>query len=399
MYSAIKSASLERQYQATNDHRLNIIMWNDVVAAVVWFVMAGVAIACGVGGGGIYVPLGILLLHFSPKQSSGLSQASIFGASLGGLFLNCRDTHPTAAVTITDTTQQSDTITDPDACSIEQREHENTSTRQVLYTRPLIHYDMALFLAPLEMAGGVLGVLVQTILPNWLYLFIASVVLSFVAYKTYTKFLDVHRNEVTQAAEDTDEMNKSVEEQVDSMQRDAIEFVPCIGMDCIGMPLDDNCSETEGLVTMHKVQKKQLDETASLEPDNEQDAILRKQYLKDDMRQYPAEKIIALIILWIGLFLITLVKGGKGVESLIGITCKSEWYEVLIALQFAWMLGFSLIFGLRLVTGQKNRMAVRYPCQPGDPVWNSKSLRFFGCCTFVAGIVAGLIGVGGGMVS
>jgi hypothetical protein len=60
-----------------------IYWWNDIVGAVVWFFMAGVAISCGVGGGGIFVPLGILLLQFSPKQSSGISQASIFGSSLG----------------------------------------------------------------------------------------------------------------------------------------------------------------------------------------------------------------------------------------------------------------------------------------------------------------------------
>ena len=46
------------------------------------------------------------------------------------------------------------------------------------YTRPLIDYDMALFLAPMEMAGAVLGKLIQAILPNWLYLMIASVILA-----------------------------------------------------------------------------------------------------------------------------------------------------------------------------------------------------------------------------
>jgi hypothetical protein len=51
------------------------LWWRDLVGLVVWFVSAGVATACGVGGGGIYVPLGIILLNFAPKSSSGLSQA------------------------------------------------------------------------------------------------------------------------------------------------------------------------------------------------------------------------------------------------------------------------------------------------------------------------------------
>jgi len=33
---------------------------NDIFGAIVWFFAAGIATACGVGGGGIYVPLGII---------------------------------------------------------------------------------------------------------------------------------------------------------------------------------------------------------------------------------------------------------------------------------------------------------------------------------------------------
>jgi len=130
----------------------------------------------------------------------------------------------------------------------------------------------------------------------------------------------------------------------------------------------------------------------------EEELALRKQYLEDDMRQYPKEKIAALIVLWIGLLLLTLFKGGKGVESLVGITCASPWYGVLIALQFTWMFAFALYYGLKLVSKQKARVAVRYPYLPDDPIWDTASLRFYGAFTFVAGVIAGLIGIGGGMV-
>ena len=48
--------------------------WNDVAGLGVWFFGAGLAISVGVGGGGIYVPLGVLLLRFGPKAATGLSQ-------------------------------------------------------------------------------------------------------------------------------------------------------------------------------------------------------------------------------------------------------------------------------------------------------------------------------------
>ena len=37
-------------------------LWRDAAGTAVWFLAAGVATACGVGGGGVYVPLGIILL-------------------------------------------------------------------------------------------------------------------------------------------------------------------------------------------------------------------------------------------------------------------------------------------------------------------------------------------------
>ena len=48
-----------------------------------------------------------------------------------------------------------------------------------------------------------------------------------------------------------------------------------------------------------------------------------KTLLEEDSRQYPAEKLGALVVLWIGLVLLTFFKGGKGVDSIIGITCAS----------------------------------------------------------------------------
>jgi uncharacterized membrane protein YfcA len=138
---------------------------------IIWFLTAGVATAAGVGGGGIYEPLGILLLQFSPKASSGLSQASIFGASLGGLILNLPNRHPNVHI-------------------------KNLGQDGRDYKRPLIDYDMALFLSPMEMAGAVLGVLIQKVLPNWLYLTLAGIILGLTVYKTFSKYFQTHKKEV-----------------------------------------------------------------------------------------------------------------------------------------------------------------------------------------------------------
>ena len=103
---------------------------NDAGAVFVCFVGAGLAMAAGVGGGGFYVALGLILLRFSAKPATGLSQSSVFGASLAGLIINTQSRHPVA-------------------------------------NRPVIDLDVALILAPMKMSGALLGVIVQSTLPNW----------------------------------------------------------------------------------------------------------------------------------------------------------------------------------------------------------------------------------------
>ena len=107
---------------------------------------------------------------------------------------------------------------------------------------------------------------------------------------------------------------------------------------------------------------------------------------------------MGLFILWIGLLLLTLMKGGKGLESIVGITCESPIYAVLIVLQFLWLLGFSAVYGYKLNRDQAKRVAVNYPFFEADPVWDMSVLKTYGIFTFVAGVVGGLIGIGGGMV-
>ena len=95
---------------------------------------------------------------------------------------------------------------------------------------------------------------------------------------------------------------------------------------------------------------------------------------------------------------IIFLKGGKGVDSIIGITCSSPWYAVLIACQFLWLLGFAGLFGYRIVKGHKEKVACDYPFHQNDVLWDGAKLRFYSFFTFIAGVVAGLIGIGGGMI-
>mmetsp|Transcript_29970 Transcript_29970/g.71972 ORF Transcript_29970/g.71972 Transcript_29970/m.71972 type:complete len:572 (+) Transcript_29970:150-1865(+) len=373
----------DRKILNGKDNPSSDYLWRDILGLVLWFCAAGIATACGVGGGGIYVPVGILLLNFMPKPSSGLSQASIFGASLGGLLLNIRNKHPYTTKYEYRSTERGGNVME--SCEMDAP----PDTDNVRYfSRPLIDFDMALFLAPMEMAGAVMGVIVQKLLPNWLYLTLAAIILGFTAYKTYKKFLDTRRKEKAKheaaAAAAAAESDAPVPE---------------------GAPQDTNESKADPPSVGETDEEHHEEHDTDNEPavgDNDGDeaeieATCEKLLLKDS-RQLPSEKVFALIILWFGLIALTFLKGGKGVDSVIGITCASPWYGVLIGTQFLWTLGFACLFGWRLTKQTAEKKRVNYPFHPQDVLWDFEKTRFYAFFTFIAGVVAGLIGIGGGMV-
>ena len=114
------------------------------------FVIAALAMAGGVGGGGLFVPLLSLGLGCTPHEATALSQALICGASFGALASNAHARHPTA-------------------------------------DRPLIDLRVVAFLGPAEMAGALVGVLLNKTLPSLVILMAMALVLSATAVQTCRK--------------------------------------------------------------------------------------------------------------------------------------------------------------------------------------------------------------------
>lgn len=355
----------------------------------------------------------LTLIH---TQASGLSQASIFGASLGGLWLNGQNLHPATNIRSDPGVPDSEGLLTIQVKNTVAQDKEYLEAGNEFYTRPVIDFDMALFLSPMQMAGAVLGVLVQTLLPDWLFLLLAGLVLTFTAYMTFKKYFKARskENEARAASGKEDEALAHTGQLIEQSLKNSEE------------PMDNNTpnkadstskaieSLEEAVVTTESAAIESLEEAelttqnAAIESlnkamnenadESDQELLLRKLYLSEDMRQYPKEKIAGLVVLWVGLVVLTLIKGGKGVESLVGINCESPWYGVVIAVQFCWTFGIALLYALKLLRKQKQRVAVRYPFHHDDLSWDSHSLQFNGFFTFISGIVAGLVGIGGGMV-
>ena len=330
---------------------------NDLVAAFLWFIAAAFATAAGVGGGGIYVPLGMMLMRFSAKPATGLSQCSIFGAALAGLMLNTRSRHPTA-------------------------------------DRPVIDMDMALILAPMEMAGALLGVIVQSTVPEWLIVLIMFVVLGITAFRTFQSGLKRMRKD--QAAED-------------HSTRESKGVVKSPGL----TPAADQADSHD--IQLNKLAE--VESSASSQHSHQHDNDARKAATKQRLTTphvftFPAYSsqewlerdaatpilgYCSMVILWVVLVVILVVKGGHGLTSLVGVHCHDAGYWVITVLQFVWLFCFAFAMAYRTVNKTNSKLAAKFEFVEGDVVWEwSESVLSYMAKAFGAGAVAGLVGIGGG---
>lgn len=124
-----------------------------------------IAAGGGLGGGGVFVPIYVLIISLSTKRAAALSQATILGGSFINLWNNWTKSHP-------------------------DRKH-----------RPIIDFPTLLVFEPMLLVGSTLGVMLNTIFPDMLILILLVVTLVYATFRTGRKGVRMWQKE-SQEAED-----------------------------------------------------------------------------------------------------------------------------------------------------------------------------------------------------
>eukprot|EP00928_Gymnodinium_smaydae_P058962 TRINITY_DN4217_c0_g4_i2.p1 TRINITY_DN4217_c0_g4~~TRINITY_DN4217_c0_g4_i2.p1 ORF type:complete len:555 (+),score=94.34 TRINITY_DN4217_c0_g4_i2:29-1693(+) len=120
----------------------------DIISMLALFAVAVAAGAAGIGGGGLNVPLLIFLGGFELKEAVPLSHVAVLGNAISQVLVTCRLRHPE------------------------------------LPARPLVHYELALLMLPAQLSGSSLGVVVGRVMPPTLLICLALCLLVFASLKT-----------------------------------------------------------------------------------------------------------------------------------------------------------------------------------------------------------------------
>jgi len=280
----------------------------DVIVSLCIFLAGALAAGGGIGGGGIFIPLLILVGGFEPEDAIPLSTVLIGGASVANYLQMCRRKIPGR-------------------------------------NKELINYELTMLLQPLSLCGTVIGVILNTIFPNWLLLLLLTIVLFVTLIRTGMKGYRTWKQE---------QKLKSMNFNINSRN---------IQIDVEDANYDDPIIDTS------VSQKKIIGITFT-----------------------------AMAMMLIITITLSLLRGRNEQKSIIGVYPCSilYWFFSFLSIPILLLIAIGICF--YLVYLQKKRDSLGYAPQPGDLKWTPKITIIMTSISFVGGLLAGLLGIGGGMI-
>jgi len=355
-----------------------------ISATLLCFVGAVLANSGGIGGGGIFVPLLLLVLRLTGGEAIPVSKVMILAGAIPATLVNLQHRHPNA-------------------------------------NRPLLALDIAILLVPATLGGTTLGVMLNVLLPEGVISFLLVFLLTFTARKTLKKGYKAFKKERKVAAENADTAANALENSKQKSKANWKRIRKEVMGDeddlCDGMPdlsLTFVVRFLKGTKESNRESKKQLglgiwgaaseikaqeaeadgDAAEAAEPPASPDLakILKEESTLD------LKKVAGITLLWGLLFAISFLKGGKA-ESPIGIKkCSGAYWFLSILPIFAGGLG-SFYTGNYLYRVHQRRMAAGYKYEEGDlKIEDKNNVWKYVLWSMGAGTGAGSLGIGGGMI-
>jgi len=365
----------------------------DIVAGVVIMVGCVFAVAGGIGGGGLFVPLLMLLQSFDIHEAVPLSKVMIFAAAIVSFTSNVRKRNPHA-------------------------------------DRPLIDLDCAIFLVPMTLAGTVLGTTMHIVTPAWLIGFLLIIVLGATTHRTVQKGMKTFKTERTDAVPMT--KKATVRDLSPTPHHDGpstptsththprtpthqspptlIDIYVCIhtflfSLKSISTSTFEGSNNVELLAVGHSAMDSDTDTEWSEDEEDKVDAgemekrkMIRE--IQEEEKKFNFKKFFAMWGIWAVLGASAIIRGGHGF-SLLGIDPCSENGWVFYAFSIVpilFCITVCMVHGRHLARTYEKKQQIGYPFAAGDFKWTRKSTLIYPWVAMVGGIFAGLLGLGGGMV-
>ncbi|KAL8448368.1 hypothetical protein Emed_003898 [Eimeria media] len=385
----------------------DLSQWRDILGVLIIGIACVAAVSAGTGGGSIYVPVMTLVMGFSPHASTVMSQSLMCGGVLAGTLLNLCQRHPFA-------------------------------------DRPLVDLDLVIFLAPAQMAGVSLGMVVNHCLPPWLLVTALVVVLSIAVVQTTKQYRRLRREK--QLALKTRGDSSSSASGLDPLEGAAVELVgphaPDLSLETNTgasttptpspqraasppnlMACDDaGVRQKEGDVAATCTQQQQRPSTSSkagsqnlastadnsfreglMSPELACDGCLSDSDVEAGGISSSSRMVLdfpkwfLVVAIWLVDISLGIIRGEKG--SHVQLVPYCGWgYWFLYASSALALMGCSYFQGISLYRLQRGKDEAAIRQVPGDLHYDLATVHLFFGQTILAGIVAGTVGIGSSLV-
>ncbi|KAG2388140.1 hypothetical protein C9374_000990 [Naegleria lovaniensis] len=335
------------------------VSYLDVLATITCFIGGVLSAASGTGGGGIFVPLLHVAGQFPPSLAVPISTLMIFGAGIINIATLSFKRHPHA-------------------------------------DRPLIDYDIALMMEPPTLLGTIIGVFFNMMFPDWLIVVLVILTLSitsFVMFRNGYKRFKLEAEARKKAAESTTEDQSNSNRPTTDYNQVSDDEESLLKVETTNQKVDESEVKIE-----HHTEEEQTDEGVGFSTrDPEEEKELKAIYEAE--KKTPLGKILVLIICWLTVFTLSLLKGGHGTPSIIpSVTRCSVGYWILTALSFPLLGAMALGIIIYLLKKHERKVQLGYQFVEGDVHWNKYNVTIYPVACIGAGILASMLGIGGGMV-
>jgi len=219
--------------------------------------------------------------------------------------------------------------------------------------RWLIAYDVVIALLPATLLGSTVGVFLNKLCPNWLIMFLLVSLCAYSGQRT------VQQAFKRRAKEDNEARGGEYKSVATSEQHDSSAAVELQGM---------------------AAKSAELEEEAYLEA------------------RFPWGSYTVLLRTWLVVMGLSLLKGGHGAPSLIGVKCGTPGYWAVVLLNIPVLGALSWLAGRSLIAQHRRKVGMGYSYVEGDVQWDATKVRQYPSIVAVGAIAAGLLGVGGGMI-
>ena len=126
--------------------------WNsNTIISMISLFLAGIMVSgAGIGGGGLFVPMMLLIMKCPSSYAIPTTKAIIFGGAFAVTLFNLKKKHP-------------------------------------YYDRPLINFNIAAMIEPISWIGTTIGVVINQIIPEYLLYILQFILLTFTSINTFKK--------------------------------------------------------------------------------------------------------------------------------------------------------------------------------------------------------------------